>query len=76
MTGMDALSQIAIDMVMGSIPVVGDVVELGEFIYALRTGKDKYDQKVDGAQLALMGVGALPFVSKGMLKAAKGLSSP
>jgi hypothetical protein len=73
----DVLSKVAIDMVIGSIPVVGDLVEIGEFFYAYATGKDKYGDEVDNAQLALMGLGAiLPVVGAGVLRAARRGSTP
>lgn len=65
----DILSKVAIDMVIGSIPVIGDLIEIGEFFYALGTGKDKYGDDVTKSQLAIMGVAAfVPIVSSGMLR--------
>jgi hypothetical protein len=54
------------DVAIGMIPVVGDLVDIGEFIYALGSGRDRWGEKVTQTDLLLMGVGAaiglIPFL--------------
>lgn len=47
------------DIVIGMIPVVGDLVDIGEFVYALSSGRDRWGEKVTEADLMIMGVGAV-----------------
>ena len=60
------------DVGVGFIPIVGDLVDVSEFVYAAYTGKDKWGNPVATWEIALMGVGAcVPFVSHGMIKGGK-----
>lgn len=60
------------DVAIGAIPIVGDVVDIGEFLYAFHSGKDKWGFDVNALELTLMGILALvPFLSSGLAKAAK-----
>ena len=62
------------DVAIGMIPIVGDLVDIGEFFYAAGTGRDRWGEKVTGADLVIMGVGAviglIPFLG-GIGSAAK-----
>lgn len=57
---------IALDIGIGAIPIIGDIVEIGEFALALITDKDKWGRKVNTTDKIVMGLGALigliPFV--------------
>jgi hypothetical protein len=58
-----------VDLVVGQIPLVGDVVDVADFFQALASGTDKWGQPVTRLDLILMGGGALlPFVSGSMLE--------
>jgi hypothetical protein len=59
----------ATDACIGMIPVAGDIIDIGEFIYASITGKDRWGRDVTSLDLLLMGIGALlPFVGGGLLR--------
>ena len=63
MTGM---ATTALDVGVGSIPVVGDLVDIGEFAIALMTDRDRWGQEVSTGDKVLMGIGAviglIPFL--------------
>ncbi|HEX7903426.1 MAG TPA: hypothetical protein VF487_06080 [Chitinophagaceae bacterium] len=64
----------AMDLNIGMIPVLGDLVDIGEFLYALFTDKDKWGRKVTTEEKVMMGIGALlPFVSSAVLKGSQKL---
>lgn len=70
-----------VDLIVGQIPLVGDVVDIADFISALGSGRDKWGQPVSRFGFILMGFGALmPFVSgslaKGMGQAIEGITGP
>jgi|GEM_PF-2901196 hypothetical protein len=66
--GLDYL-QMYVDVVLGFCPVVGDVADVAEFLWALYSGKDKWGNPQPTWVIALMGVGAMcPLISNGMLK--------
>ncbi len=65
------LAMASVDTGIGLIPVVGDLVDISEFVYGVATGHDRWGRKVGPVDLALMGLGALlPFVSGGLLRGA------
>jgi hypothetical protein len=58
-----------LDVAVGFMPVVGDLVDIGETIYACQTGFDRWGRPVSKFQLGLMVVCTLiPFVSTGFAK--------
>ena len=57
-TGFDLLTG-ALDVAVGMIPIIGDLVDIGEFIVALATDRDRWGRKVDAGDKALMGLGAI-----------------
>ncbi|MET0782179.1 MAG: hypothetical protein ABWZ16_11750 [Microbacterium sp.] len=63
MTGM---ATTAADVAIGSIPVFGDLVDIGEFTIALMTDRDRWGQEVSTGDKVLMGIGAviglIPFL--------------
>lgn len=69
------------DLMVGMIPLVGDVVDIADFAHALATGTDKWGQPVTKIGLICLGVGAMmPFASgslaKGMGQTIEGLTRP
>ena len=57
------LTHIAVDVGVGMIPVVGDLVDIAEVMQAAVTGRDHWGDRVTTFELALMTLGAvLPFV--------------
>ena len=57
------------DIVVGAIPIVGDIVDAGEFIVAIASGTDRWGRPVTNLDLLLMGAGVLmPFVSSGLVR--------
>ncbi len=57
------LTHIAVDVGVGLIPVVGDLVDIAEVMQAAVTGRDHWGDRVSTFELALMTLGAiLPFV--------------
>jgi hypothetical protein len=57
----------AIDMTIGFVPIVGDLVDIAEFIYGVASGEDKWGNKLTSFDLAVMGlVAILPFVPSGL----------
>lgn len=66
------------DIAIGMLPVVGDALDLVEFVTALSVGVDRWGRPVTNVELMLMGAGVLtPFVSaplvRGMARDAGGL---
>ena len=63
------------DASIGMIPVVGDLVDVGEFFYGAFSGRDKWGRKVTASDLVLMGIGCLlPFVGSSALRSGKNLA--
>jgi hypothetical protein len=60
------LTMTAVDIGIGMIPIIGDLVDIGEFVGALVTGKDRWGREVGTFDKVLMGVGAviglIPFL--------------
>lgn len=57
------------DMSLGFIPIVGDITDIAEFIYGIKSGKDKWGQPLSTGTLFIMGIAALlPFVTVGLVK--------
>ncbi|MDG5809101.1 hypothetical protein P9869_42145 [Streptomyces ossamyceticus] len=55
-------SQLAFDVMVGFLPVLGDVVDIAEFVYGVATDHDKWGRRLDLKDLALLGfAAALPF---------------
>lgn len=58
-----------VDVIVGMIPVYGDLIDIADFAIALGTNHDKWGNPVSGEQLVLMGVFALmPVASTGLAK--------
>jgi len=55
----EELALAAFDTLIGFIPVVGQIIDLSEFIYGLVTSKDRWGRKLDVGDKVVMGVGAL-----------------
>jgi hypothetical protein len=53
--------QLAVDLGIGTIPIVGDVIDFADFNLALSTGKDKWGNEVDNFDLVLMGLAIIPL---------------
>ena len=67
-------ARVIFDLVVGFIPIVGDAVEIAEFVYGNITGRDRWGRPVSSGELALMGVGAiLPFVASAAVRSGKRL---
>ncbi|NNN32161.1 hypothetical protein HLK59_17685 [Streptomyces sp. S3(2020)] len=67
-------AQLAFDVTIGFVPVLGDVVDIAELLYGVTAGRDKWGRRLDAKDLALLGVGAvLPFVGGAALKGARRL---
>jgi hypothetical protein len=67
--GSDVADRLLIDLTIGMIPVLGDVVDLGELVLALSTGRDRWGEEVTSAEIALMGLAAiLPFVTSSSVR--------
>ena len=49
----------ALDVGVGAIPIVGDLVDIGEFVWALATDRDRWGRKVSTSDKVLMGIGAI-----------------
>ncbi len=47
------------DLYIGVIPILGPIVDIGEFIYASTTGRNRWGDEVSRIELTLMGFGAL-----------------
>lgn len=59
----------ATDVTIGLFPVLGDIVDIGEFIYASYSGRDRWGRKVNSTDLFLMGLFSLvPFISGSAVK--------
>ena len=69
------LATMATDTAIGAIPIVGDLVDIAEFIYGLGTGRDRWGRRLEPLDYVLLGLGAVvPFVSGGVLRGAQGLA--
>ncbi|MBU1564807.1 MAG: DUF4112 domain-containing protein [Proteobacteria bacterium] len=69
----EPLSQIAatsgMDMLIGMIPIVGDLVDIAELTYGLFTGQDRWGRPLTALDLALIGIGVLiPFVGASVIR--------
>lgn len=64
-----AVAQLVFDLGIGFFPIVGDVVDIAEFLYAIEYGKDKWGNEVSTQDLVIMGIGSLlPFISSAVFK--------
>jgi hypothetical protein len=54
-------AQLVFDLGVGTIPIVGDIMDFADFNLALRTGKDKWGNEVDNVDLVLMGLAIIPL---------------
>jgi len=58
-----------IDVSIGFVPVLGDLVDIAEFTYGLVTGEDRWGRPLSTTDLVLMGLGAmLPFIAAPVLR--------
>jgi hypothetical protein len=58
-----------IDVSIGFVPVLGDLVDIAEFAYGLVTGEDRWGRPLSTTDLVLMGLGAmLPFIAAPVLR--------
>jgi hypothetical protein len=55
-------AQLVADLVVGSIPLLGDIADFADFNLALRTGKDKWGNEVGNFDLVLMGLAIIPLL--------------
>lgn len=59
---------LCVDLVIGAIPVVGDVLDAAQFLQAVTTGTDRWGRPVDNLDLLLLGTAVItPFVSSPMV---------
>ena len=66
------LGQMGSDIGIGMIPIVGDAVDIDEFLFSFATGTDKWGNPVTSIDRALMFGGMLlPFVSSGAVRGVK-----
>jgi hypothetical protein len=64
------VAQAAFDTAIGFVPVVGDLVDLAEFIYALGSGVDRWGRRQSTGDLVLLGICALlPLAGVGLMRA-------
>lgn len=71
----DTLAMAAIDVSIGAIPIVGDLVDIAEYVYGIFTGYDRWGRALTDSDLAVMGMAAiLPFGNRGVVKGAEGLA--
>lgn len=47
------------DMAIGTVPVLGDLVDIGEFIYGVATGQDRWGRPLTRQDIAVLGMGAV-----------------
>ncbi len=67
--------EVVFDIILGAIPIIGDLADIAELVYAHYTGKDKWGNKMDSMGMAIIGLSILiPFVSKGMAMGTKALT--
>jgi hypothetical protein len=60
----DSLAFDLMDLVLSFVPVLGDLADIGEALYAMQTGRDKWGRPVSEFEVALMVAGAaVPIVS-------------
>ena len=60
--GVEGLSDIfveIVDGVLGFVPLVSDIYDLGQFAWAAATGRDFWGREVDGTELLLLGAAAI-----------------
>jgi hypothetical protein len=70
----ETLAMAGIDIGVGFIPVLGDLVDIAELIYGVATGRDRWGRPLSTADLMIMGIGALlPFVGAPLLRRGKQL---
>ena len=53
------LARAGLDVGVGMVPIVGDLVEIAEFTYALFTDRDRWGREVTTGDKVLMGLGAV-----------------
>lgn len=64
-----------IDIGLGFIPIVGDVVDIADFFQATITGRDRWGRPISQFDLILMGfAAAMPIASSGILRKAGALA--
>lgn len=64
----DELKVDLLDTAFRMTPYLGDGADIAELGWGLITGRDAYGRKLTKADLALMGLGLLPLVSRSLLK--------
>lgn len=69
-------SMLAVDMMVLSIPIVGELAAVGMFAYGIYTGHDHWGRPLNETDLIIMGIAAaLPFAVAGGMKLAEAVSS-
>ncbi|WP_108819468.1 hypothetical protein [Pseudovibrio sp. Alg231-02] len=56
-----------LDTAFRMIPFIGDAADIAEFVWGVSTGRDAFGRKLTRADLALLGLGLLPFMSRSLL---------
>jgi hypothetical protein len=65
----ETVAMAAFDSAVSFIPVVGDIVDIAEFVYGAIAGVDRWGRRVKTGDLVIMGIGALlPFVGAAALR--------
>lgn len=64
--------ELGVDLGLGAIPIVGDIVDFADFNLALATGRDKWGHEVDDVDLLLMGLAVIPIFGTAFAGARKG----
>lgn len=69
------IARALLDLSLGAIPYVGDIIDIGELALGVTTGRDRYGERVTTEGLVLSGLGAiLPLVSgPAIRRAAQGI---
>jgi len=59
----ETLALAAFDLIIGGLPIVGTAAAVAEFVYGLKTGRDKWGGRLSGLEKTFLGIGALlPFL--------------
>ena len=73
-TAEEEIALAMLDTMIGFMPVIGDLYDIAQFFYALKTGKNPHGKKVSTLEVVVMGACALlPFITTGMIRGAKSI---
>ncbi|SEG53138.1 hypothetical protein SAMN04489712_10675 [Thermomonospora echinospora] len=70
----EEVGRLTIDIALGAIPGLGDLIDIGEFCYALAYHRDRWGRPLSQFDIALMGTFALlPFVTASIVRRGRAL---